>query len=194
MIWRRSRKAAGERWLLIGLGNPGREYEASRHNLGFMVVDEVARRNRLRIDSRQAKSRVGELRLGDTLVILAKPQTMMNLSGEAAAALRRKYSIPLDRIVAIHDELDLPFGRLQIRKSGGPAGHHGVESLIHRLGSKDFARFRMGIGADGIDYVLSPFTEQEREQLPSFVGRAADAVGYLLENGLEKTMTEFNRR
>ena len=194
MFFRRGRQGPGERWLFIGLGNPGRDYEASRHNLGFMVVDEVARRNRVRIDDRAARSRVGELRVGDKLVILAKPQTMMNLSGEAAGALRRKYSVPLDRIIAIHDELDLPFGRLQIRKSGGPAGHHGVESLIHGLGSKDFARFRMGIGADGIDYVLSPFTEQEREQLPAFVGRAADALAYLLENGVDRTMTEFNRR
>jgi PTH1 family peptidyl-tRNA hydrolase len=194
VLWRRSRQPAGERWLFIGLGNPGRDYQESRHNLGFMVVDEVARRNGVRVDSRSARSLLGELRTKDKLVILAKPQTMMNLSGEAAAALRKKYSISLDRIVAIHDELDLPFGRLQIRKSGGPAGHHGVESLILRLGSKDFARFRMGIGEDGIDYVLSPFTEQEREQLPAFVGRAADALAYLLDNGLERTMTEFNRR
>ena len=187
---------ATDRWLVIGLGNPGREYERSRHNVGFLVADELARRQGGRINDRAAKSLTGRIRLGDKELVLAKPQTMMNLSGLAAKALRAKYNVPLDRVLMVHDDLDLPFGRLRIRRGGSSAGNHGLDSVIESFGTKDFIRFRVGIGrppGNGIDYVLSPFTESERAQLPEIVARVADAVEVAVEHGLERAMTDFNR-
>lgn len=187
---------ASERWLVVGLGNPGREYERSRHNLGFLVLDELARRHGGRVGDRAAKSLVAKIRLGDRELILAKPQTMMNLSGLAVKALRAKYGVPLERTVILHDELDLPFGRLRIRKGGSSAGNHGLDSVIASLGTKDFVRVRIGIGrppGNGVDYVLSPFTEAEAAQVSDIVGRAADGVEAIIDHGLDRAMTDFNR-
>jgi peptidyl-tRNA hydrolase, PTH1 family len=187
---------AADRWLVVGLGNPGREYERSRHNLGFLVADELARRRRGRISDRAAKSLTGSVRLGDRELVLAKPQTMMNLSGQAVKALRAKFNVPLDRVLIVHDDLDLPFGRLRIRRGGSSAGNHGMDSVIASLGTKDVTRFRVGIGrppGDGVDYVLSPFTESERAQLPEIVARVADAVEVAVEHGVDRAMTDFNR-
>ena len=181
---------------MIGLGNPGRQYERSRHNMGFLVVDELARRQGGRITDRAAKSMTGRVRLSDRELVLAKPQTMMNLSGQAAKALLAKYQVPLDRTLVVHDELDLPFGRLRIKKGGSSAGNHGLDSLIVSLGTSDFVRYRVGIGrppGDGVDYVLSPFSASEREQLPALIGRVADAVELAIENGVDRAMTDFNR-
>lgn len=196
MFRRKATAPVADRWLVVGLGNPGREYERSRHNLGFMVVDELARRYRARASDRAAKSLTGRVRLGELEVILAKPQTMMNLSGEALKALRRKYGVPLERTIVVHDELDLPFGRLRVRAGGSSAGNHGVDSIIAALGTREFARIRLGIGkppGDGADHVLSPFTESERSQLPDVVKRGADAVETAVQQGLERAMTDFNR-
>lgn len=188
--------APSDRWLVIGLGNPGREYERSRHNVGFLVVDELARRQGARVTDRGARSLSGRVRVEGRELVLAKPQTMMNLSGLAAKALTAKYGVPLERTLVIHDELDLPFGRLRIRKGGGSAGNHGLDSVIGSFGSKDFIRFRVGIGrppGNGVDYVLSPFTAAEKDQLPDVVGRVADAVIFTIDHGLDRAMTEFNR-
>lgn len=185
-----------ERWLVVGLGNPGREYERSRHNLGFRVVDELARRHGGSVSDRAAKSLTGKIRLDDRELVLAKPQTMMNLSGLAVKALRAKYDVPLERVLILHDELDLPFGRLRIRKGGSSAGNHGLDSVIGSLGTKDFIRIRIGIGrppGDGIDYVLSPFTTAEAAQVSDIVRRAADGVEAIIEVGLDRAMTDFNR-
>ena len=187
---------ASDRWLVIGLGNPGREYERSRHNVGFLVIDELARRHGGRVSDRAAKSLTGRIRVGERELVLAKPQTMMNLSGLAAKALRAKYDVPLERTLVIHDDLDHPFGRLRLRKSGSSAGNHGIDSVIGSFGTQDFIRFRVGIGrppGDGVDYVLSPFTSEERAQLPAIVGRTADAVLFTVEHGIDRAMTEFNR-
>jgi len=187
---------ASDRWLVIGLGNPGREYERSRHNVGFLVVDELARRQGARLTDKAAKSLTGRIRIGDRELVLAKPQTMMNLSGLAAKALRAKYDVPLERTLVIHDDLDHPFGRLRIRKSGSSAGNHGIDSLIGSFGTQDFIRFRVGIGrppGDGVDYVLSPFTTDEQSQLAAIIGRTADAVLFTAEHGIDRAMTEFNR-
>jgi peptidyl-tRNA hydrolase, PTH1 family len=184
------------RWLVVGLGNPGREYQESRHNVGFLVVDELARRHGGRVVDRAAKSVTGRVRLGERELLLAKPQTMMNLSGAAVKALGGKYGVPLERTVIVHDELDLPFGRLRVRKGGSSAGNHGLDSIIAALGTREFARVRVGIGkppGDGIDYVLSPFTGAEREQLPAVIGRAADAVEVFTAHGVDRAMTDFNR-
>jgi PTH1 family peptidyl-tRNA hydrolase len=187
---------ASDRWLVIGLGNPGRAYERSRHNVGFLVVDELARRHGARVTDKAAKSLTGRIRVGDRELVLAKPQTMMNMSGLAAKALRAKYDVPLERTLVIHDDLDHPFGRLRIRKSGSSAGNHGIDSVIGSFGTQDFIRFRVGIGrppGDGVDYVLSPFTADEQSQLAAVIGRTADAVLFTAEHGIDRAMTEFNR-
>jgi len=187
---------ASDRWLVIGLGNPGRDYERSRHNMGFLVVDELARRAGTRVTDKAAKSLTGRMRAGEHELVLAKPQTMMNLSGLAAKALRAKYDVPLERTLVIHDDLDHPFGRLRIRRGGSSAGNHGIDSVIGSFGTPDFIRFRVGIGrppGDGVDYVLSPFTADEQNQLAAIVGRTADAVLFTVEHGLDRAMTEFNR-
>jgi peptidyl-tRNA hydrolase, PTH1 family len=188
--------AATDRWLVIGLGNPGREYERSRHNLGFLVLDELARRQGRRFSDRAAKSLTTRTQIDSQELVLAKPQTMMNLSGQAVKALRAKYNVPLDRVLIVHDDLDLPFGRLRVRRGGSSAGNHGMDSVIESLGTRDVARFRVGIGrppGNGVDYVLSPFTESERGQLPEIVARVADAVEVAVNQGLERAMTDFNR-
>jgi peptidyl-tRNA hydrolase, PTH1 family len=185
-----------DRWLVIGLGNPGREYEQSRHNLGFVCIDELARRHHVRVTTRAAKSLTARVRLDTREMILAKPQTMMNLSGLAAKALRAKYEVSLDRVLVIHDELDLPLGRLRIRKGGSSAGNHGLDSLIASFGTREFIRLRVGVGrpvGNGVDYVLGDFTPPEREQLAMVIARAADAVTCLIDEGLERAMTDFNK-
>src|SRR3989442_3221682 len=185
-----------DRWLVIGLGNPGRQYERSRHNLASRVAEGWARRHDARGADRAAKPLTSRVGVGDRELVLAKPLTMMNLSGMAAKALRAKYGVPLERTLVIHDELDLPFGRLRIRKGGSSAGNHGMDSLIASFGSKDFIRFRVGIGrppGNGVDYVLSPFTAAEQAQVPDIVSRVADAILVTIEHGRERAMTEFNR-
>jgi len=185
-----------DRWLVIGLGNPGREYERSRHNVGFLVVDELARRHGGRVTDRVAKSLAGRVRSGEHELVLAKPQTWMNLSGQAAKALRAKYQVPMERVLVVHDDLDLPFGRLRIRTGGSSAGNHGLDSVIASFGTKTFPRIRVGVGrpvGDAVDYVLSSFSDDERARLPDLVGRVADAVEYTLQHGLDRAMTEFNR-
>src|SRR3989440_10248809 len=137
--------------------------------MGFLVRDARAARHQGRGAGREAKSFRGRVRIGDRELMPAKPQTMMNLSGLAAKALRAKYGVPLERTLVIHDELDLPFGRLRIRKGGSSAGNHGMDSVIEAFGSKDFIRFRVGIGrppGNGVDYVLSPSTAAEQAQRP----------------------------
>jgi PTH1 family peptidyl-tRNA hydrolase len=181
---------------VIGLGNPGPEYHDSRHNIGFMAVDELAHRQHVQVRDRAAKSLTGRVWLGGHEVVLAKPQTMMNLSGLAAKALRDKYAVPLERTLVIYDEIDLPFGRLRMRRDGSSAGHHGIDSLISAYGTKAFARLRVGVGrpaGDAVHHVLGPFTKAEREALPDLVGRAANAVTFAIEHGLDRAMTEFNR-
>jgi peptidyl-tRNA hydrolase, PTH1 family len=196
MFRRKTPSPAADRWLVIGLGNPGREYERSRHNLGFLVADELARRHGRRFNNREAKSVTTRVQLGDRELVLAKPQTMMNRSGQAAKALRAKYNVPLNRVLVVHDDLDLPFGRLRLRRGGSSAGNHGMDSVIESFGTKDVIRLRVGIGrppGNGVDYVLSPFTESERAQLPEIVAQVADAVEVAVEQGLERAMTDFNR-
>jgi PTH1 family peptidyl-tRNA hydrolase len=164
--------------------------------VGFRVVDELARRHNGKVRSHSAKSLTGVVRDGGRELILAKPQTMMNLSGSAAKALRTKYGVPLERTFIVHDDIDLPFGRLRIRKEGSSAGHHGVDSLIEAFGTKGFVRFRVGVGrpvGDGIDYVLGPFTGRERDEVPELVSRAADAVTTAMDQGVDQAMTEFNK-
>ena len=178
-------------WLIVGLGNPGPRYESTRHNVGQMVVDELAARRGVTFRSHKANARVAEtwLRPGAAKLVLAKPNTFMNVSGGAVAGLARFYSVEPERVVVIHDELDIPFDSIKLKAGGGHGGHNGVRDVAKALDSSAFARVRVGIGRpvgrqDPADWVLDPFSGAERKNLPILLGDAADAVEQLVEEGL----------
>jgi PTH1 family peptidyl-tRNA hydrolase len=185
--------------LIVGLGNPGREYRDTRHNLGFMVVDEIARRHGL--EWAMAPSQVPDAfivkKFGADPVLLAKPLTFMNLSGDAVAALSRYYDIaPADMLIVV-DEVDLPFGRLRARARGSAGTHNGLRSLVQRLGTTEFPRLRLGVGRcdlrrDLADRVLSKFEADERSALDEFITRAADAAEMFAVDGIDKVMNVYN--
>jgi PTH1 family peptidyl-tRNA hydrolase len=189
-----------ERWLVVGLGNPGPEYLANRHNIGFLVVDVLADRVRGSFKAHKARAEVVEARLGGpggTPVILARPRSYMNESGGPVAGLAQYYDIAPDRIVAIHDELDLPFAVLRLKLGGGDNGHNGLKSMRRSLGTGDFHRLRFGIGRppgrmDPATFVLRDFSAAERKDLDLETDRAADAVEMLITDGLERAQNAFN--
>jgi peptidyl-tRNA hydrolase, PTH1 family len=185
--------------LIVGLGNPGREYRETRHNVGFMVVEEIARRYALSWS--QAPSQVPDAfiakRYGTEPVLLAKPLTYMNLSGDAIAALTRYYDVPVDELLVVIDEAALPFGKLRARARGSAGGHNGLKSVIARLGTTEFSRLRLGVGRgddrrDLSDHVLSTFERDERAELESFIARAADAAEMFVAEGIAKVMNTYN--
>ena len=189
--------ASTERWLIAGLGNPGDGYAGNRHNCGFMVADVLADRMRAPFKRDRSRARVATGRLSGFPVTLAKPQTFMNLSGRPVAALRTFYKIPVERIVVIHDELDLPFGTIRLKQGGGDNGHNGLRSVTAALGSRDYLRLRVGIGRppgrmDPADFVLHDFSAAERKVLPDVLERCADAVEVLLQRGLAAAQNEFH--
>ena len=178
-------------WLVVGLGNPGPRYEATRHNAGQLVVDELAARRRETFRAHKANARVVEtwLRPGADRLVLAKPNTFMNVSGGPAANLAKFYGIDPERVIVVHDELDIPFDTVRLKVGGGHGGHNGVRDVAAALGTADFARVRVGIGRpvgrqDPADWVLQPFGAAERKTLPVLVGDAADAVELLVAEGL----------
>jgi PTH1 family peptidyl-tRNA hydrolase len=184
-------------YLLIGLGNPGREYQTNRHNFGFMLIDRLAVRLNARGMKVQSKAIVTTTTYEDRRLILAKPQTYMNLSGQSIQGLANFYKLPLENIVVAHDDLDLPFGTIRMRPGGGPGGQKGVASAIERLGTKDFARLRLGIGRppgrmDPAAYVLQDFSRDEVKILSELLDRAADATLEFVLNGLDKAMNKYN--
>ena len=186
-------------WLIIGLGNPGPEYEFTPHNLGFLVVDRLAVRHRISVTRPECKSHAGVGRIGSSDVMLAKPQTFMNLSGSSVKPLLDKLELGPDRLIVIYDELDLPWQALRIRPKGSAGGHHGMESLIKHLGTSDFARIRLGIDpgrpiGDGIDYLLTPIKSGLRKDLDPLLDLASEAVESIIADGVEMAMTKFNRR
>jgi peptidyl-tRNA hydrolase, PTH1 family len=191
------RGASTERWLIAGLGNPGPEYAGNRHNAGFMVVDLLAERMGARFKRDRSRAAVAAGRLAGFPVTLAKPLPFMNLSGRPVAALRSFYKIPPERIVVVHDELDLPFGTLRLKQGGGDNGHNGLRSVTAALGTRDYFRVRVGIGRppgrmDAADYVLHDFLAAERKLLPEVLERSADATEALLRRGLAAAQNEFH--
>jgi PTH1 family peptidyl-tRNA hydrolase len=187
--------------VVVGLGNPGREYEQTRHNVGFRVLDRVAKN--LGCDFRQ-KSRffafVGEAKVGENRVWLVKPLTFMNRSGETVRAVAAWKKIGAEEVLVIVDDADLPLGKIRLRKSGSSGGHNGLRSIAEHLGGENFPRLRVGIGrrrpagADITDHVLSEFSKNERPKVEKVVATAAEAVQYCLEHGVEAAMNKFNRR
>ena len=195
-LFRRGELATSLDLLVAGLGNPGREYAGHRHNVGFMVADELARRHG---GSWRGKfsGELAELRIGDARVAVLKPMLYMNLSGRSVAAAARFFKVPPEQLLVVHDEGDFDLGRLQLRRGGGLAGHNGLRSLAHALGTQDFMRVRIGVGRPGrgdprdlADYVLSDFEPEDDAE--AIVARAADAVEALLEDGLEAAQRQFH--
>jgi PTH1 family peptidyl-tRNA hydrolase len=184
---------------VLGLGNPGGEYATTRHNLGWMTLEELERRGRFTRERREGPARLREGSIEGFDVVLARPQTYMNLSGRAGRHLTERLGIPVPDVVVVYDELDLPFGRLRLRRGGSAGGHNGVRSLMESWQTADFIRVRIGIGrppegVDPLDFILQPFTPDERAQLPAVVTRAADAVVTIVRDGLDPAMNEFNRK
>lgn len=185
-------------WMIAGLGNPGKKYERTRHNVGFMVIDALERALPGTSRLRRFDAELFERTADDGRVILLKPQTFMNASGNAIGAAARWYHIPLDQLLIVYDDLDLPFGQLRLRPSGSSGGHNGMKSIIDRLGSDQFPRLRLGIGrgqqASTIGYVLSRFNAVEEKQLREVIARAASAVLSWQHDGIDVAMNEYNRR
>src|SRR5690606_14348393 len=189
-------------WLVVGLGNPGPAYAHNRHNVGFRIVDVLADRAGVRFSRhRRAVAAVAEGRLGGVpggpKLVLAKPMTYMNLSGGPVVGLVNFYKIPRERIVVVHDELDIPYGQLRLKLGGGEGGHNGLRSVSSALGSRDYLRVRFGIGRppgrqDPADYVLSDFSTAERKELDVLIDRAADAVETLIAKGLETAQNIYH--
>jgi PTH1 family peptidyl-tRNA hydrolase len=188
-----------EPWLVAGLGNPGKEYARTRHNVGAMVTERLVEK----LDARFKKVRMlpillAEARHGDVAMLLTAPGTFMNVSGPPIASLARKRGVPVERVVACHDEIDLAFGALRLKLGGSTAGHHGLESMVRAFRSADFHRVRLGIGRptgrwENVDFLLSPFTKKEMEEVAALVEDAADAVLGLLDEGLGAAQARYNR-
>jgi PTH1 family peptidyl-tRNA hydrolase len=186
-------------WLIVGLGNPGPEYEWTPHNLGFLTVDRLAARHNIRVTRKESMALAGYGRIGSTAAVLAKPQTFMNLSGQAVKSLVVRKEIPLSRLLLIYDELALPWMNLRVRPKGSSAGHNGVKSVIAACGSDEFPRLRLGIHpghpvSDGAGFVLDPMGKAQRKELDALLDLASDAVEFIVAEGVEKAMTKFNRR
>ncbi|MFF2555825.1 aminoacyl-tRNA hydrolase [Nocardia sp. NPDC058058] len=191
-------EAAAGPALVVGLGNPGSEYERTRHNVGFMVADVLAERvgGRFTVHKKSGADLL-EARLDGRKVLIAKPRSYMNLSGRPVAALAKFFSVPPTEVIAIHDELDLPFGVIRLKQGGGEGGHNGLRSMSQALTTKDYLRVRFGIGRppgrqDPADYVLKPFSAPERKEVPVIVEQAADAVELLLRVGLEPAQNQLH--
>lgn len=183
---------------IVGLGNPGKSYERTRHNIGFQVVDRLAARYRIGVGTELCDALVGEALESGERIILVKPQTFMNRSGIAVKALLDEYRGRPEDLLVVYDDLDLPLGRVRIRRRGSAAGHRGLGSILENLSTSSFARVRIGIGRppdgiDAVDHVLSPFDAQESEEAERALGQAVDAVECLLREGPERAMERYNR-
>jgi len=186
--------------LVVGLGNPGLQYAATRHNIGFMVIDRLAARLGAGAAKHMHHSLVQQAAVAGEKILLAKPQTYMNASGEAVAALLRWYRLPLFDLLVISDDMDLPVGRLRLRKTGGHGGHNGLRSIIELVGGRDFTRLRVGIGRpadcrhDPVDWVLGRFTPEEMELIAPALDAAAEAVETAVAEGIDAAMNRYNAR
>ena len=199
-------------WLVVGLGNPGAEYAGNRHNVGAMVLDELARRTGVVLGSRggmlsrRPKAAVAEARIGvlpggvpGSRVVLAKPSTFMNVSGGPVAALAQYHDVPAERVIMVHDDLDIPFGDIKLKVGGGEGGHNGLRDTTKALGTKDYVRVRVGVGRppgrmEAADYVLRDFSVAERKDLAWLVDAAADAVEMVVTEGLEKAQLKYHTK
>ena len=191
-------KPSGVSWLVVFLGNPGPRYEGTRHNAGFMTADAFARAHKVDINRVRFHALTGVCELGEEKVLLMKPQTFMNLSGEAAGEAARFYKIPSQHVLVVSDEIALPIGKLRVRAKGSAGGHNGLKSIIACLGTEEFPRIRLGVGApphpdyDMADWVLASFKNQDAEDMAKSAARAAEAVECYIIHGPEQTMNRYN--
>ena len=189
---------SGIQWLLVCLGNPGKEYENTRHNIGFMAADELARREGVKVNKLRYRALTGEVRAGGQRVLVLKPQTYMNLSGEAVKLAGGFYKIPPDHVLVVSDDVALPLGKLRIRAGGSAGGHNGLKNIIAHLGTEQFPRIRVGVGApehpefEMIDWVIGKFSQQERKLADEAVKRAVDAALCVMEHGVQEAQNRFN--
>jgi PTH1 family peptidyl-tRNA hydrolase len=186
-------------FLVAGLGNPGEEYASTPHNLGFWVVDRLAARHAIRVNRKECGALVGQGTVGGKPVLLAKPQTYMNLSGHAVKPLLVKYEVAPAELILVYDELDLPWGALRVKPKGSAAGHNGAKDVIEKLGTQEFPRVRLGVHPghplpSGKEFLLSRFSRRQTETLDEFICRAADATESIIAEGVELSMTRFNGR
>ena len=188
-------------WLVVGLGNPGDEYAATRHNVGQMVIDHLAKRHNVKLSSHKSRNEIAAFKLGVGAdmhsIILAKSKSYMNESGGPIKALASFYSVEPEKIIVLHDELDIPFAAIRTKVAGGDNGHNGLKSLTSSLGTADYFRVRLGIGRpmgqqDPGDFVLKQFSKEEKKSLDEFIDRGADCVEFLIEKGLDLTQSKFN--
>jgi PTH1 family peptidyl-tRNA hydrolase len=191
--------------LIVGLGNPGKEYTASRHNVGFMAVNYFAKRHKIAIESKKAHARIGEGEVESVSVVIARPFTYMNRSGSSVRELLRKYDLKPEDLVVIHDDMDLPLGKIRIRIGGSSAGHKGINSIIAELGIPNFTRIRIGIGHPEVpeeergagspkvvNYVLNGFSADERQILNKVIERVGEAIFCIVTSGVEDAMNKYN--
>lgn len=185
-------------WLVVGLGNPGLQYAATRHNAGFMVADRIAEKYGCDFNKNKHSAVFGECNIKDFRVLLAKPQTFMNLSGKAVSEIANFYKIPMDRIIIIFDDISLDVGRLRVRRKGSHGGHNGMKDIIELMGSDEIARIKVGVGKkpnpeyDLKDWVLGKFPKELQGELEKAIDNAVDAVGMIVSNGVDKAMNRYN--
>ncbi|RKP45446.1 aminoacyl-tRNA hydrolase [Cohnella endophytica] len=186
------------RWI-VGLGNPGAAYAHTRHNAGFMVVDELARRLNIEVSTNKCKALIGEARVGAEKIALIKPMTYMNLSGESMRAFMDYYKVKLEDLIVVYDDMDTETGRIRLRYQGSPGGHNGIKSIIQHMGTQNFNRVRVGIsrpkpGMVISDYVLSTFAKAEQTDLRKSIEDACDAIEYAMQHSFEQTMAKYNAK
>ena len=187
-------------WLVVFLGNPGLRYEGTRHNAGFMTADALARKKNISINRSRFQALTASCPIGDTTVLLMKPQTYMNLSGEAVGQAARFYKIPADHVLVVSDDITLPIGAMRIRTKGSAGGHNGLKNIISVLGTEEFPRIRLGVGSpphpdyDTVDWVLSVFRDQDAVDMAEAASRAADAVECFITRGPEKAMNLYSQK
>lgn len=192
------KKTGGVGWLLVCLGNPGDQYEGTRHNVGFQVADEIGERARMPIQKLKFRALTNTCELGGEKVLVMKPVTYMNLSGEAVRQAADFYKVPPERVMVVSDDVSLPVGKLRVRSGGSAGGHNGLKSIISHLGSDAFPRVKLGVGEkphpdyDLADWVLGKFTGEDKKAMDAAVKRAADAVECIIKDGLDKAMNKFN--
>lgn len=191
------KKSGGVQWLLVCLGNPGREYANTRHNIGFLAADVLEKRTGVKFNKLKYRALTGEVELGGQRVLVVKPQTYMNLSGEAVKLAGGFYKIPPDHILVLYDDVSLPLGKLRIRASGSAGGHNGIKNIIAHLGTDAFPRIKVGVGApaqpDGmVDWVIGNFTASERKVVDAAIDRALDAAACVIEYGVSEAQNRFN--
>jgi PTH1 family peptidyl-tRNA hydrolase len=186
-------------WIVVGLGNPGREYAGTRHNAGFLFIKRLARRWDVEVKRKKWSARVAEVRRGGERLVLALPQTYMNLSGVAVRALLAGYLAPPESVIVVYDDLDLALGEIRVRRAGSPGSHKGLGSVVAELGTTAFPRIRVGIGpqaerVDAVRFVLSPFSPDERAVLDGALARAEEALDLIVDGRIDQAMNAFNRK